>query len=133
MKNVVLALVALAFLGAPAIACDPAEAAQVKKVLVKVAANDHCYDNAGVQNVQVKQVKVQQVVVQEVPVVVKQVQVKQVHVQDVVQVQKVQNVHVKQVGGASATNVKVQSAGGGNIKVNVNDGRQGFLGRLFNR
>lgn len=136
MKNVLLALVALAFLALPAVACDQ-DVAQVKKVLVKAAANGHCYD----QNVQVKQV-----VVKEVPVVVKQVQVKEVvqvkQVKEVVQVQqvqKVQNVQVKNVvvknaGRANATDIRVQSAGNSNIKVEVNDGRrQGFLARLFGR
>jgi len=139
MKNVLVALVALAFLAAPAVACDP-DVAQVKKVLVQAAANDHCYD----QNVQ--NVKVKQVVVKEVPVVVKQVQVKEVvqvkQVKEVVQVQNVQvkNVHaanvvqVKQAGNANATNVKVQSAGNSNIKVEVNDGqRRGLFGGLFRR
>lgn len=126
MKNVILALVALAFLGAPAVACDQ-DVVQVKKVLVKAAANNHCYDQ-NVQNVQVKRV-----VVQEIPVVVKQVQVK-----EVVQVQRVQNVQVKNVvvknaGHANATDIKVQSSGNSNIKVQVNDGRQGVLGRLFGR
>lgn len=144
MKSIVLAAVACvlsANLGSAG-DCPQVQAQAVqKRVVVAQAAcpGGYCPLN-GVDPIPVVPQAAQKrvVVVQEVQPVVVQ---KRVVVQDVqtysygaaVQNVQVKNVQVKSAHSAAAANVKVQSTGGGNIKVNVNDGRQSLFDRLRNR